>query len=340
MRASNSALGTAVIALTLPFLTLACGNGGDDIGDGIDLVATVPGEPTPVAAEQEDNAAEEETTLDETAPEVIATVNGEPLAMADFQRQAFDTQRYYVEQGLDPNTEEGRAELLILRRQVLVDMINQVLVEQAATELGITVTADEAEASVAAHEEELGDEGFDASLAAAGTTREDVLEMERKSLMGQRFVDTLTADIPAEAEFVHIRHILCVDAEACEAALDRLNTGEDFETVAAAISIDEVTAERGGDLDWIPRIEGATYLPSPEMESALKPLGEGERSGVFASDFGFHVLEVVEVDPTRALTDDQRFQLVDKAVQDWLAEERAAADIVIYIEDLRDVVGG
>lgn len=329
---------TAGFALALSGMVLACDAPADD-----GTVATPADEvrvEEPTAVEPGEALPAEDIEV-ESAPDVIATVNGEPLAMADFQRQAFDTQRYFVERGLDPNTEEGRQELMSLRRQVLLDMINQVLIEQAATELGIDVAIEEAEAIVAAHEEELGGaDAFDASLQAAGTTREDVLEMERTSLMGQRFVESLTADVPTEAEFIHARHILCADAESCETALQRLEAGEDFETVAAEVSTDEVTAERGGDLDWIPRIEGATYLPSAEMEAALRDLGAGERSGVVSSEFGFHILEVSEVDPSRALTDDQRFQLVDKSVQDWLSAERAAADIVIYLEDLRDIVGG
>lgn len=351
MRSTFTIVVTVLLALGLASMSVACGGGGQDAGGAEQDAGEVPTQaPSDAAAGEPDtdgapadgaaDPALEAPGDDEAAPEVIATVNGEPLAMADFQRQAFDTQRFFVERGLDPNTDAGRAELMTLRRQVLVDMINQVLIDQAAAELGITVTAEEAEAIVAAHEAELGAEGFEQSLAAAGTTREDVLEMERKSLMGQRFVETLTADVPAEAEFVRARHILCESEEDCQAALERLRAGEDFATVAAEVSIDEMTAERGGDLDWVPRVEGATYLPSPQMEAALRALDAGGRSDVFASDFGYHVLEVVEVDPARALSDDQRFQLVDKAVQDWLAEERAAADIVIYIEDLRDVVGG
>ena len=338
-----------LFALT-PLLLIGCdaemNSDSSDNQDVVDAPAVPEGqESAPESATGEEPAESEDASASDDvialAPDVVATVNGDPLAMADFQRQAFDTQRYFVERGLDPNTEEGRQELLTLRRQVLIDMINQLLIEQAASEMGIAVGPEEAAASLAVHEEEAGGpEAFAASLDAAGTTREDVLEMERTSIMGQRFVDNLTSDVPSEAEFVHARHILCAEAQACQDALARLDGGEDFETVAADVSIDEVTAERGGDLDWIPRVEGISYLPSAEMEAALSSLGSGELSEVISSAFGFHVLEVVEIDSNRELSDDLRFQLVDKAVQDWLAARRGAADIVIYLEDLRDIVGG
>lgn len=278
----------------------------------------------------------------EAAPEtgdLVATVNGAPIALAEFQRQAFDTQRFFVEQGLDPNSEEGGRELLALRRQLLLDMINQALVEQAAVEMGIEVTDDEVRQSLDRTRDALGgDAAFEASMQAADTSEEEIFAMERSGLVGQRVFDAVTDEAPETAPFVRARHILCSDEAACQQALARLEAGEDFAAVAREVSVDALTAPLGGDLEWIPRLEGFVYLPSAELQDAILALGPGQRSDVVHTDFGYHVIEVVEEDPSREIDPERRSELRARAMQTWLAERRAASDIVIYLDDLKDVV--
>ena len=98
-------------------------------------------------------------------PQAAATVNGEKIMLAEFQRQVFETQRYHVEQGLDPNTEDGQRQLLYLRKLVLDDMINQTLIEQAAAEAGLVATEEELAERLAGYIEEFGtEEALEASL--------------------------------------------------------------------------------------------------------------------------------------------------------------------------------
>jgi len=355
-------LALAGLILAMAVTTTGCGGSdGDDDGGAEPAAETASGEADPVGDAGDTgevhfggDAADEATrTADGAAAQdneggagdgtasgdVVATVDGVPLAMADFQRQAFDTQRYFVERGLDPNSEDGQRELLALRRQVLLDMINQTLIETAATQMGIDVTREEAEASIEGYRESVGDEGaFEESIANAGTTLEEVIEMERRQLIGQRFVDRITEDVPESATFVRARHILCEAEADCDVALTRLRSGEDFAAVAADVSVDEITAENGGDLDWIPAIDGVEYLPSSTMEAAIRALRPGEISGVISTEFGYHIIEVTETDPSRPLTEELRFQLRDKKVQEWLAEQRRQADIEVFIDDLKDIV--
>jgi len=282
---------------------------------------------------------EAQSASDDGVGDLVASVNGVPITMAEFQRQAFDTQRFFVEQGLDPNSDDGQRQLLALRRQLLIEMINQALVEEAAVELGIVVTDEEVQASLAKTREVLGgDAEFEASMEAAGTVEEEVVAGERNGLLGQRVFEAVTDEAPETAAFVRARHILCDDEATCQQALARLEAGEDFETVASEMSVDSLTAARGGDLEWIPRLEGFTYLPSPELQAAILALAPGERSAVVHTDFGYHILEVVEEDPSRAIDPERRSELRARAMQAWLADRRAAADIVVYLDDLKDIV--
>ncbi|MFN2114513.1 MAG: peptidylprolyl isomerase [Anaerolineae bacterium] len=264
-----------------------------------------------------------------------ATVNGVAIPLADFQSQAFDTQRFYVEQGIDPNSEEGQRQLLYLRRQVLDNMINQTLIEMAAAEMGITTTEDEVDERLQAnYYDTLGEgEELEAALADLGTSLDEIRDIERANIISGKMLDEITADVPTTARFVHARHILCNSQEDCEAALARLDSGEAFEDVAKDVSEDAASAERGGDLDWIT----AGMLPSLQLEEAIFGLGVGERSAVVLTDFGYHVIEVLDEDESRELSEEQRFTLREKQLGEWLTERRAESDIVIYIDDLKNL---
>ena len=102
----------------------------------------------------------------------------------------------------------------------------------------------------------------------------------------------------ATAEERRARHILInvVDGQEdaarakAEAALARVNNGEDFATVASETSDDAGTKTQGGDLGWIGRgnLTGA-------FEDALFAMQPGEVRGPVRSDFGYHVIRLDEL---------------------------------------------
>lgn len=306
----------------------------DDSGAAADESGEAADSAEDAAAPASDEAAA--APAEAGADELAATVDGVPITLREFQQQAFDTQRFYVEQGLDPNSEEGQRQLLYLRRQVLDDMINQSLIEMAAEELGITAGDDEIEERLQTYYDEFGTgDDLEAALADVGTTVDEIHDMERSGIIGQKMLDVITVDVPTTALFVHARHILCNTEEDCEAALARLDAGETFDDVAKDVSEDAASAERGGDLDWIT----AGMLPSQQMEDAIFNLPVGERSDVVLTDFGYHIIEAVEVDESRDLSEEQRYTLREKRLMEWLAERRDASEIVIHIEDLKNLGG-
>ncbi|MBD1582950.1 peptidylprolyl isomerase [Pseudoalteromonas sp. S16_S37] len=118
-----------------------------------------------------------------------------------------------------------------------------------------------------------------------------------------------------EPEKRRVSHILIEgsedDADAKKAAQDilaQLQNGADFAQLAEEKSNDIVSAEVGGDLDWIER-----DMMDPEFESAAFALQNvGDISDVVTSEFGFHIIK---------LTDIQRQQV--KAFEDVKDDLRA-----------------
>jgi peptidyl-prolyl cis-trans isomerase SurA len=69
----------------------------------------------------------------------------------------------------------------------------------------------------------------------------------------------------------------------------RIENGEDFAALARAHSQDPLSAARGGDLGWLS--QGDTV---PEFEDVMNRLEPGELSKPFKTQFGWHLLQVME----------------------------------------------
>jgi peptidyl-prolyl cis-trans isomerase D len=106
-------------------------------------------------------------------------------------------------------------------------------------------------------------------------------------------------------ERARVRHILIktVDRPAAEIPalqkkaedlLAKLKSGADFAELAKKNSEDPGSAQKGGELDWITR--GQTV---PEFEQAAFTLKPRELSGIIKTQYGFHIVQVLERQPAR-----------------------------------------
>jgi peptidyl-prolyl cis-trans isomerase D len=89
--------------------------------------------------------------------------------------------------------------------------------------------------------------------------------------------------------------------EKINAALERLNKGEDFAAVAADASDDTISAENGGDLDWFER--GIMDEAFDEATFALPEVGAV--SQVVKSSFGFHIIKLLGVEAEKVKAFDE-----------------------------------
>jgi peptidyl-prolyl cis-trans isomerase D len=106
-------------------------------------------------------------------------------------------------------------------------------------------------------------------------------------------------------ERVHVRHILIStdgksDAEKktlkakAEDILKQAKSGTDFAELAKKNSDDKANAEKGGDLDWV--VKGQMV---PEFEAAAFALKPKEVGGVVTTQFGYHIVQVLDKEPAR-----------------------------------------
>ena len=133
----------------------------------------------------------------------------------------------------------------------------------------------------------------------------------------------------------HARHILIRTDELTsdDAARSRLQQlyiritgGEDFAALARANSQDTVSAIKGGDLGWVS--PGSLV---PEFEEVMNNLEINAVSKPFRSEFGWHIVQVLERKDHDA-TEDVRRDNARTALRNQKAEEAQA----LYVRKLRD----
>lgn len=203
---------------------------------------------------------------------LAARVNGQPILLADFEREL------------------ARAGDAATPQQVLDGMIEMVLLEQAVAASGITITDEEVDAIVQADIESNGREAFEAWLAANDMSEDEYWTRVRENLLAERVQEQIPGELPDTAEHVHARHILVATQQEAAAILAQIQNGADFATLAQTHSQDVSNRDRGGDLDFFPR----GLLLAPELEEAAFAMAPGEIAIVHSELFGYHVIQVLE----------------------------------------------
>jgi peptidyl-prolyl cis-trans isomerase D len=122
----------------------------------------------------------------------------------------------------------------------------------------------------------------------------------------------------------HVAHILFktvgkTDAEVAEIkakaddVLNKAKHGAKFAELAKQYS-EDTTKDKGGDLDWI--VRGQTV---PEFEAAAFSLPKGTISDLVKTQYGFHIIQVIDRETART----QTFDEVKAAIQGQLQQQKA-----------------
>ncbi len=197
-------------------------------------------------------------------------------------------------------------------QMVMDQLIDIELVIQEARDTGVEIDATRVDAQIEQIKAQHGDseEAYLAFLNSAGVDSEADL---RDLLERQQLIEAMILE-HTRFEQVRSRHILLsaedpedaaeiesLESEA-EALIEDLENGGDFAELAATNSDDPGSAEQGGDLGWMPR--GVFVEP---FEAAIFSMQPGEIRLV-QSDFGWHIIEVLEGPEMRAAENQQLLQ--------------------------------
>jgi len=128
---------------------------------------------------------------------------------------------------------------------------------------------------------------------------------------------------------VHVEHILLktigkTDAEMAEIrkkaqdVLNQVKHGGNFEDLAKKYSEDDATKAKGGDLGWI--VEGQTV---PAFQQAAFSLPKGSISDLVQTQYGFHIIKVLDRETAHTKSFDEVRALILPIVQDQEASIEA-----------------
>ncbi len=142
----------------------------------------------------------------------------------------------------------------------------------------------------------------------------------------------VTSQVISPTYQVLARGITTAKQEDANNLLKQLKSGADFGKLAKAKSVDTLTNTKGGDFGWLARgqyiqtyaantsgtVENWIFAPSRQLN---------EFSPVLSENGSFHIIQVLGIDPSRAVDSATLKSLKDNALNNWLMSKRANATI-------------
>ena len=299
--------------------------------------------------------------------DVMATVNGRKITRTEVQK-------FYDNQLADAPQKPSAEQADTLRLNILSQLINNEILMQRAEKLGLLATDEEVNAKITEIKAPFTQQQFDQRLKERNITFDDFKRDLRRSLTIDKVlnkevtskIDITDDDITnyyneQKAEFnliepqYHLAQILVTtqpnpqirnmkaqnEADArkkIQMVSNRLDSGEDFATVAMSYSEQPETAQNGGDLGFIPesslKQDKAAYDAisklKPGQYTAILPVGDPNSHQLF----GYRIVKLLskEAAGQRELKDPR----VQQAIREQLRDRREQLLKAAYYETIRD----
>jgi peptidyl-prolyl cis-trans isomerase SurA len=302
----------------------------------------------------------------------MASVNGQSISRAEVEK-------YYLNHlAGNPQGAGGEEQGAVLRLSILKELIDTQILMQRAEKLGLMATDEEIERKLSEIKAPYTQEEFDNRLKERKITIDEFKRDLRRTVTVEKVlnkdvtskINIADADITSyynahKAEFnviepqYRLAHIFVNlapnaqvrnlkndkahgEAEArkkIQMILNRLDSGEDFATVAMNYSEDPETSSNGGDLGFTP--ESSLSQTDPATREALTKLKPGQYSGIITVQnpqthqlFGFRIVRLVAKESAgqREIGDPR----VQQHIRDQLRDRREQLLKAAYYESLRN----
>lgn len=226
--------------------------------------------------------------------------------------------------------------------ETLEEMVDEMLLRQAAQKANVKVSDAEVENRVAKLRDQFADAKlFESELANAGSSLEKLRADLKDQLQRERLVITDKKLSVGDAELkkafdehkddlgtkegVHLKHILVEKQADADKVVADVKAGGDFGAIARERSIAPTGKINGGDYGMVSK----GMLP-PDIEAiafAMKP----NELRIVPSQRGFHVLQALERRPAAAA----EFAKVKDDLRDVMMQEKVKAVLPDYLRSLR-----
>lgn len=280
----------------------------------------------------------------------IALVGEQAIPKAELDRLITQAKSNYEAQKQEfPAT--GTPEYENVKSTLVKSLVQQAQWEQAGAAMGLKVSDEEIDAQLEGLKKEykLDEEEYQAELEKQGLTEEQLRDQISSKLLSDKIYAAVTkkatvtdAEIKGyyeknkvqyqQPESRQVRHILVKKKSLADQIYADLKGGADFAKLARKYSEDTASAAEGGTFS---AFKGKTVAPFDKFVFSAKT---GELSKPIKTEFGWHVIEVLEdVKPPSAQPLDQVRDSIkstllqeeqNKALQAWVQETRNTYEVV------------
>jgi foldase protein PrsA len=281
----------------------------------------------------------------------IALVGDQPIPKAELDRLLEQTRSNYEAQQQE-FPEAGTPEYENIKSTLVRSLVQQAQWEQAGAAMGLKVNEDEINSQLASLKDQYfkGDEDkYQTELEKQGLTEEQLRGQIESKLLSDKIYAAVTkkaavtdAEIEAyynenkaqyqQPEARQVRHILVKTKSLADEIHADLQGGADFAKLAKKHSEDTASKADGGKFE---AFKGKTVAPFDKFVFSAET---GELSKPIKTEFGWHVIEVLEdveepsAQPLEEVSESIRATLLqeeqNKALQDWVAQTKNTYQVV------------
>lgn len=276
----------------------------------------------------------------EVIDRIVAVVNDDLITLSDLNR--------YIS-SIPPGTAE------IDRDRVLNDLVEQMILEQEAAKLGITVSDPEIDMSIENIRTKAGmsHELMEEMLKKENLTKEQFRKQWRLQIISGKLVNSIVKGRVAvtddeienlykeyygnieNSDEVQIAHILIsVNEQQPERALEKASriaelakSGNDFSKLVAEYSDDTFSKEKEGVLGYFKKGELVS-----ELEAVVAITEVGEVSGPVQTASGFHIIKVLN----RNTLDSNSVDTYREQLRQEIYKKKVAEELQKYIATMRE----
>lgn len=271
-----------------------------------------------------------------------------------YQLQQIDTSsqdNQFIVSFYEQQLQQLESMLVIAHESALDELIEDKLIEQKAAEVSLSVTPEEVstylhnELAAGAAQQATNslmstetititptaipqstlDENYQNLLQNMQLSDSEFRDMVRRSLLRDKVQEYLATQVPTTGLIAHVQLIQINMSTTVTTTLQRLESGEDFATVAKEASSLPDVATDGGDIGWVATDQLAgTY--GQELEDLVFALEPG-KVGKVTSNGQDYVVRVVERNENGPLPEEALTTRRDSALTDWLEVRQTESDI-------------
>ncbi|MFC1518034.1 peptidylprolyl isomerase, partial [Candidatus Margulisiibacteriota bacterium] len=266
------------------------------------------------------------------AEDFAAKVNGEIITLPAFDK-AFQAakQQLAQQEAIDFSSDEGRLLLAATKRSILEEMIDFVLLNQGAKQLGVEVSEKEIEQRVKKVQHGFPSKAvFSEALSEDGISLTDLEQGIKQEILIEKIIDKLAERVKitdgdienffkrnkelfSQPKRVQVFQVLLPTKEEADEISKRLQSGEDFRKLAKRYSLDQMTSADGGELGFIEE----NQLP-PHLAEIVAGMKTGDISEPIAAEEGFYIISCGEILQEK----EANLEVSKKQVRDFLVREK------------------